>query len=233
MGKLRYISLFFLASLLWHGVAVYAATLEQGYYEAEACIAPNCSFSGTWSVVVDGARSYVFTSTNASAFSFTAKGKTLLIYRASGVGSGTMTVCVGASCTAVTNSSSTSVLSYPVAFALTGGTDTVTVTATSSSPFYIDSWMILDAPYIPPPTATAGPTATPGASPTPSGTATPDSGLVISVQPECRYENLGGEIVSICYTITGGDIGVIIFLAFLTAVIVGLVLVVQWRPKHG
>lgn len=241
MTRLRLIP-FLLILLGLAAGSLLAAPLPQGFYQAEACVSPDCSLSGTWSIVADGARVYLSTSTNTSSVTFqTTGGKALIVYRSVGVGTGGMTVCVGASCTAVVNSSSAADFSFPVGFSLTGGTDTVTITATSASPIYIDAWMILADPNgafpTPVPTATILPSSTPASTttpqptPTPQPTATPfyGGGAVWAIDPASRYRSVNGQIVRDEYAVTGGDQTITVLLVFLTGIALIDLLVALWK----
>lgn len=221
MDRLRLILIVLILLLIPAG-SVYAAPLTQGAYEAEDCALPNCTTTGSWSVVSDAARKYYSTSTNTASLSFQAIGKVLILHRSVGVGTGTTTVCVNASCTAVVNSSSVGDLSYPVIFSLTGGTDNVTITSTSASPVYLDYWIILDTPGVgafptPVPTATILPSSTPASTttpqptPTPQPTATPMS-MVWAISPNTKYDMANGQMVAFDFTITVGDLVLGIFL---------------------
>lgn len=208
---------------------VLAAPYGQGAYEFEAC-GLNCTLIGSWTTVTSGAQTNLNTSTTSGYIEFQVTGRYLLIYRAAANGFGTMTVTVNGSAVIVSNDNGGTTTYMPYIHALPTGTNTVRITANSIF-LFLDYFIVLDEAYIPPPTATPSATATPGASPTPAGTPMPETNLVISVQPECRYETLGEEIVAVCRTITGGDIGIIIFLAFVASLLVGIVLVIRWGQR--
>lgn len=198
-----------------------SAQHAQGYFEAELCISPACTYTGSWTISTDGGRSYITTSTNTSSVTFSVIGRTLVIYRVASVGSGSMSVCVNGSCTTVSNASSTADLSYPVVFALTGGTDTVSITAISNSPFYVDSWLVLQSLILTPtpqPSSTPQPTWTMAASVTPAPTTTPQPSstpqatwtLAPSITPQPTATPMtgggGADAASVYATVEDGQI---------------------------
>lgn len=213
MKTFRLLSVIFFA--LWFAGSVYAAPYPQGAYEFEDCGA-NCTLSGSWIVSVWGAVEYLDSSVASESVSFDVLGAYLLIYRQVYAGAGSMEVCVDASCTTFDNSNSWTDYSYPVIVSLTGS-NTITITNLNNIALRLDQFIVLDAPG-------AG-------SPFPTPTPDADPYVVYAVQPECRYETLDENIVSVCYTITGGDIGIIIFLAFIASALIGLTLIIRWQQN--
>lgn len=208
-----------IALLLLATMPVHAAVLTQGAYDFEACVPPDCNFSGTWVQQVNGAQTFQVATTTGAYVEFQVSGRHLLIYRAVSSGWTPMVVSVNGTPTTVSNSNVVTL--YNVAHLVNLPAGTVTIRITNPN-VYLDQFVVLDAPGsvlfpTPVPTATILPSSTPASTttpqptPTPQPTATPIS-LVWAISPNTRFDTANGQMVGFDFTITVGDLVLGIFL---------------------
>jgi hypothetical protein len=231
---------FLLTAYFLIGATVQAQTptprpaFTQGAYEIELYTGL-LNISGGWSLSTSGGVTRLQLNTNAGA-SIPARGRSLLIYRT--VSNGVLstqglTICVNALPCVFYSSNFSVVWQLPIIIDLTGGYDTVSITSTNYAAL-IDSFMVLDTAATvfatptqintPVPTATAISTWTPGPTITPQPTATPWSGIIVALDPSCKYAStVDGQITCERYEVEpSGVLTAILLFALLIVSIVSL-----------
>lgn len=200
--------------LLFITLAHADAQATPGQHEAES--SPDFTYEGTgWSQVVDG--DYVVMESNEAGdvILFQFDGASISIFRTLFVSDGAMVgVCIDGdgSCTTITNhASGIEMPRIPVSYWVSDDAPSphmLTLTNLDGGRFQIDSIMVFSAPSLP---------------------ELQEIPAVLS--PTVEYFTLDGRVVGLDFIITGGDIAVVIFLAFLSSALVCFVLVIRWG-KH-
>ena len=192
------------------------AQSEVGLYQAEDYSV--FTYSGTgWTEVVNGDYIRMRSTDIGDSVSFDFTGSSIIIYRnLLSTLPPTVDVCIDTTCTSLDNAASADVASYPAAFLSTGQAATLTITNTDGRNFYFDYVIVM-------PVQDAG-----------GGTGSGGSQLqtIYAPEPSMYYLSLeSGRVVGIDFSISGGEIAISIFLAFLSTISLANFVLDRWH--HG
>ena len=195
--------LLFVAMLFFMTAGLVSAQAEAGLYQAAD---PLFTYTGAWVEVIDGDYVVMESNTAADSASFEFDGSAIILYRELFAASGaTFEVCIDDECATITSSATADMRHIPVSYNTTGADPhTLTLENIDGGLFRLEYVIV-----IPP----------------------DDLNMLQSPNPSIQYFQLGSRVVGVDFVITGGDIALIILLAFLSVVLLCLVLIVRWQ--HG
>ena len=182
------------------------AQLTQGLFQAET--ATEFAYSGTgWVQIVDGDYVVMESSVLGDSVSLEFEGATIIIYREILLladNPATVEICIDGDCTNITNLSSENQRRVPVSFATSGASPhSLTITNTDGGLFRLDYIIVM-----------------------------PDNDLLTTTSPSPSMDFLtldSGRVVAVDFSITGGEITLSIFMAFLSALTMYKIVMDRWH----
>lgn len=188
--------------ILISSFTVFAQEVEQGLYEAENLDVFNYVGSG-WTQVIDGDYVVMESVEIDDSVSLEFNGGSIIIFRSLHAISGAMIeACIDSDCSTFSNAAAIDMARIPIAFSVSGTSPhSMTLTNLDGNFFQFDNVIVL-----------------------------PDDELqsISAPDPSKQFFALdGGRVVSVDFSISGGDIAAIIFLAFNATVLFALFVTVR------
>jgi len=203
-----------IALLIFTIANITLAQVDSGLYQAEDYSV--FTYSGTgWFQLVDGDYVRMRSTDSGDSVSFQFTGSSIIIYRRlRPSGASVVDVCIDSVCTSVSNYAATARDDVPIAFVSTGNVATLTMTNTNGGVFTFNYVIVMPV----------------------EGTSSSGSGselqTIYAPEPSMYYLSLeSGRIVGIDFSISGGDIVIGVFLAFLSTIALANFVLDRWH--HG